>query len=121
MSHIISPWVFYWISVADVSRTIIALVTVVACLATALLIGYALDPYTDDDDSKRGFHYAKISGAVVGVCVLLCVFIPSEKTCYKMLAADMFTQENIDVASDYVTDVIDYAVDKVKDMKGEGK
>lgn len=47
------------------------------------------------------------------------VFIPSEDTCYKMLAADMFTQDNINNATEYVTDVIDYAVDKLKEGNGE--
>lgn len=49
------------------------------------------------------------------VAVLVCV-IPDSDTCYKMLAADMFTPNNINSATDYVTDVIDYAVDKVKEL-----
>ena len=47
--------------------------------------------------------------------ILFCL-IPDSDTCYKMLAANMFTQDNINSATEYVTDVIDYAVDKVKEL-----
>jgi hypothetical protein len=60
----------------------------------------------------------KVAIATFVVAVLVCV-VPSEDTCYKMLAADMFTQDNINNATEYVTDVIDYAVDKLKEGNGE--
>ena len=60
----------------------------------------------------------KVAIATFVVVVLVCV-VPSEDTCYKMLAADMFTQDNINNATEYVTDVIDYAVDKLKEGNGE--
>lgn len=52
--------------------------------------------------------------AIVSLAIL--VFTPSSKTYYKMLAADMFTEKNVTAATEYVTDVIDYAVDKVKEL-----
>lgn len=61
----------------------------------------------------------KVGIFLTSLCLIGAVFLPSEDTCYKMLAADMFTQDNINNATEYVTDVIDYAVDKVKEMDRE--
>ena len=69
-----------------------------------------------DEDVLTGRKIVvKVSiAAIVSLAVL--VITPSSDTCYKMLAADMFTQDNINSATEYVTDVIDYAVDKVKEL-----
>ena len=58
----------------------------------------------------------KVGLFIAAFCLICGIFIPSEDTCYKMLAAKMFTQDNINSATEYVTDVIDYAVDKVKEL-----
>ena len=115
MNSIISPWVFYWASVANVSKYLASLVALFVGTVIILLILDTIMSYKEE----YPLHLAKILGVVMGICIALYVFIPSEETCYKMIAANMFTQENIETASDYVTDVIDYAVDKVKDMKQE--
>ena len=57
----------------------------------------------------------KVAIVTFVIAILVCV-IPDSDTCYKMLAAKMFTQDNINSATEYVTDVIDYAVDKVKEL-----
>lgn len=58
----------------------------------------------------------KIAIATFILAVLVCV-VPDSNTCYKMLAANMFTEKNVTAATEYVTDVIDYAVDKVKELQ----
>lgn len=72
---------------------------------------YVAGVYADDGENTE--NDTIIDCAVNG---FLLVFTPSSNTCYKMLAADMFTQDNINNATEYVTDVIDYAVDKVKEL-----
>lgn len=114
MSPIINPWVFYWIDVADVLRLLMWVgVTFGSFL---FVISFS---QTDEGNSiwgryERGIRKVGIFLAAIGF--VGAVFIPSEETCYKMLAANMFTQNNIDNATEYVTDVIDYAVDKVKEL-----
>lgn len=114
MNSIINPWVFYWIDVSD------ALKRLMLCgVLTGVFVMFISCLY-DDDGGKVFKQYdraMKKVGLFIAVICLICgIFIPSEDTCYKMLAAKMFTQDNINSATEYVTDVIDYAVDKVKEL-----
>lgn len=120
MNSIINPWVFYWIGISDNVRTL--LITILIVLSIGLLIalvgtmcdvdGYGSESKNVNNDVKVCI---KIAIATFILAVLVCV-IPDSDTCYKMLAAKMFTQDNINSATEYVTDVIDYAVDKVKEL-----
>lgn len=112
---IINPWIFYWISVSDVLRRLMLI---------GVLVGLSVLIFSScyDDDGKsicgeRKHMVRKIGIFLTSLCLTCVVFLPSEETCYKMLAADMFTQDNINSATEYVTDVIDYAVDKVKELQ----
>lgn len=123
MNSIISPWVFYWISIVDSIRALL-----IAILIMLMIVGAIMFMCTISDADDYGFKdknvaeevklCIKVAIATFVVAVLACV-VPSEDTCYKMLAADMFTQDNINNATEYVTDVIDYAVDKLKEGNGE--
>lgn len=66
-------------------------------------------------DSNMAKLWIKLA-IVSFVASMICAVLPSESTCYKMLAANMFTEKNVTAATEYVTDVIDYAVDKVKEL-----
>lgn len=120
MNSIISPWVFYWIETANNLKGMLLIVVIISLIATVLL---ALTTMCDADDysfqDKKVIRGVKntVKAAVVSLVlgILFCL-IPDSDTCYKMLAADMFTPNNINSATDYVTDVIDYAVDKVKEL-----
>lgn len=120
MNSIISPWVFYLIGMADTIQ-ILALFAFISFIAISGYLWFdwleARNRYGEkDEDVLKGRKTAvKVSIAAI-VSLLVLVFTPSSKTCYKMLAADMFTQDNINNATEYVTDVIDYAVDKVKEL-----
>lgn len=123
MNSIISPWVFYWISIVDSIRALL-----IAILIMLMIVGAIMFMCTISDADDYGFKdknvaeevklCIKVAIATFVVAVLVCV-VSSEDTCYKMLAADMFTQDNINNATEYVTDVIDYAVDKLKEGNGE--
>lgn len=120
MNSIISPWVFYWIGIVDNIRTL--LITILIVLVIGGVIMFMCTISDADDYSLKNEGVAKevkicikVAIATFVVAVLVCV-IPDSDTCYKMLAAKMFTQDNINSATEYVTDVIDYAVDKVKEL-----
>lgn len=114
MNSIINPWVFYWISVSDVLSRLMWVGV------SAGLIVLIFSSCCDDDGKsicgQQKHMVRKVGILLTSLCLVGAVFLPSEDTCYKMLAADMFTQDNINNATEYVTDVIDYAVDKVKEM-----
>lgn len=120
MNSIISPWVFYWISISDNVRRLLISVLIVLSIGLVIVLVCAM---CDADDygskSKNVDRYVKIcikiAIATFILAVLVCV-IPDSNTCYKMLAANMFTEKNVTAATEYVTDVIDYAVDKVKEL-----
>lgn len=120
MNSIISPWVFYWIGTVDNLKNMLLVVLIISLIATGLL---ALTTMCDADDysfqDKRVVREVKntVKATIISLVLgILCCLIPDSNTCYKMLAADMFTQDNINNATEYVTDVIDYAVDKVKEL-----
>lgn len=120
MNSIISPWVFYLIGMADTIQ-ILALFAFISFIAISGYLWFdwlkTRDRYGEkDEDVLKGRKTAVKVSIVTIVSLLVLVFTPSSKTCYKMLAADMFTQDNINNATEYVTDVIDYAVDKVKEL-----
>ena len=111
---IINPWVFYWISVSDMMRRLMWIGVIIGLVV--LVVSFC---YDDDGSPVCGGREHKVRKAgiiVASLCLIGGIFLPSEDTCYKMLAAKMFTQDNINSATEYVTDVIDYAVDKIKEL-----
>lgn len=115
MNPVISPWVFYWISISNTVRAVAFLCAIATVLGTLGFGGIALDNYNAREHSNA-VKWAKRFAVGLVISLVLCVLIPSEETCYKMLAANMFTEKNVTAATEYVTDVIDYAVDKVKEL-----
>lgn len=121
MNSIISPWVFYWIGIVDNIRTLLITILIVLVIGGVIMFMCTISDADDyglknEDVAKEVKICIKVAIATFVVAVLVCV-IPDSDTCYKMLAADMFTQDNINNATEYVTDVIDYAVDKVKELQ----
>lgn len=114
---IISPWAF---STVDNIRILLIVVLIVLMIG-----GVVMSMCTMSDADDYGFENENVAKEVkicikvaittFVIAILVCV-IPDSDTCYKMLAAKMFTQDNINSATEYVTDVIDYAVDKVKEL-----
>lgn len=121
MNSIISPWVFYWISISDNVRKLLIFVLIVLLIGLAIALVYAMCDADDYGSKSKNVdrdvkNCIKIAIATFILAVLVCV-IPDSNTCYKMLAANMFTEKNATAATEYVTDVIDYAVDKVKELQ----
>lgn len=117
MNAIISPWVFYWIDVCDSFKSLVFVVFVIAVIAAVISFLCSIDDSATSDDVRMFSKSAKISVIVAAASIVLYILLPSENVSYKMLAANMFTQDNINNATEYVTDVIDYAVDKVKELQ----
>ena len=120
MNSIISPWVFYWIGIVDNIRTLLITILIVFVIGGVIMFMCTISDADDYGLKKEGVAKEvkiciKVAIATFVVAVLVCV-IPDSDTCYKMLAAKMFTQDNINSATEYVTDVIDYAVNKVKEL-----
>ena len=116
---IINPWVFYLIEIADKLGKLFWIGLVVGGIL--VVASFCMD---DDGSSIWGQYeikLRKVAVLITSLSLVCVIIIPSEETCYKMLAADMFTRDNINSATEYVTDVIDYAVDKVKELNPAGE
>ena len=120
MNSIISPWVFYWIGIVDNIKNMLLALLVISLFATAILSTSTMcdaDTYSFNDKDVAHEVKVTVKVAIISfVLALLFCLIPDSDTCYKMLAAKMFTQDNINSATEYVTDVIDYAADKIKEL-----
>lgn len=117
MNAIISPWVFYWIDVCDSFKSLVFVVFIIAVIAAGISFLCPIDDSATSEEVMMFSKSAKISVIVAAASIVLYILLPSENVSYKMLAANMFTQDNINSATEYVTDVIDYAVDKVKELQ----
>lgn len=116
MNSIINPWVFYWIDIFNAVDAVAFLCAIATTLGTLCFGGMASNNY-DTRKRSNAIKWAKRFAVGLVISIALGVLTPSEDTCYKMLAAKMFTQDNINNATEYVTDVIDYAVNKVKELQ----
>ena len=120
MNSIISPWVFYWIGISDNVKTLLTVVLIALFIGLAVALTCTMCDVGDYGSESKNVNKdvktcIKVAIATFILAVLFCL-IPDSDTCYKMLAANMFTPDNVNSAADYVTDVIDYAVDKVKEL-----
>lgn len=55
------------------------------------------------------------------VTLVLAIFIPSEKTVYKMMVANLATYENIDIAADTIEEAFDHVIDKLVELRDKEK
>lgn len=120
MTPIISPWAFYLFHILSTLAgvaTAIIIFGVVICI----FIGIPLldeDFLIEDDITlvKLRKHFKRTATAVV-ISAIALIFIPSEDTCYKMFISSYVTEDNIKKAGDTVEDLVDYIVDKAKELK----
>lgn len=107
MNPIINPLFFYFISVTDVLRLLL-LIGGFGLTAIVLFVGFiCCDDYNAEDIIKF-LKKPVIIGLIVGT---IGIFVPSENTCYKMLAASLITPDNIEVVKDGTQELVDYIID----------
>ncbi len=55
------------------------------------------------------------------ISLTLATFVPSEKTVYKMMVANLATYENIDIAADTIEEAFDHVIDKLVELGDKEK
>ena len=111
MTPIISPWWFY---LFDISQKLADISLVAAIIIGVCLIAWFI---CEGPDSRM----KKMLPAFF-ISIFFMVFTPTKETCYQMAAASLVTPDNLTIAGETATDVIDYiveSVDKVLDEKGD--
>ncbi len=115
MNPIISPLWFYLIGM---SNSLIALCSFIGscALVVAIILGVIGGmEYTDGDEDagRKMLKYMK-KCVITGILTFsLVAIIPTEKTCYKMIAATVVTPNNIEIVGSTATDIIDYIIESV--------
>lgn len=107
MNPIINPLFFYFISVTDVFRLLL-LIGGFGLTAIVLFVGFICCVDYDVEDIIKFLKKPLIIGLIVGT---IGIFVPSENTCYKMLAASLITPDNIEVVKDGTQELVDYIID----------
>lgn len=101
MTPIVSPWVFYLMSLVEpVCAAVLVLSFAIMCM---WIVKYILK----DGDYKPG----AASKILLTALVMICIFIPSESTITKMLVAKNITYERVGMVSDTVETVYNDIMD----------
>lgn len=116
MQPIINPALFYLIDLSKGLSFFFGIIggfTLVVVFIVGLLV-MCEDGYdTEDMETWKRIKYFLIVGLA---CIFMTVIIPSEETCYKMVAANIVTPNNIEAVGGTATDIIDYIVDSVEEI-----
>lgn len=107
MNPIINPLFFYFISVTNVLRFLL-LIGGFGLTAIVIFVGFICYIDYDAEDIIKFLKKPFIIGLIVGT---IGIFVPSENTCYKMLAASLITPDNIEVVKDGTQELVDYIID----------
>lgn len=121
MKPIISPIWFYFVSLADKVGSlamvlIIGGVILAGILALILVIVETEDDFESEEERARWYGYLKRSIITIFAAGILYCAVPSETTCYKMMAAQVVTPDNISTVGKTSEDIINYIVESVKEI-----
>lgn len=126
MKPIISPIWFYFVSLADKVGSlamvlIIGGVILTAILAVFLLVVETEGDFESEEERRRWYGYLKKGIITVIAAGILYCAVPSETTCYKMMAAQVVTPDNIATVGKTGEDIINYIVESVKEITDSDK
>ena len=121
MKPIISPIWFYFVSLAGKVGSlamvlIIGGVILAGILALLLVIVETEGDFESEEERARWYGYLKRSIITIFAAGILYCAVPSETTCYKMMAAQVVTPDNISTVGKTSEDIINYIVESVKEI-----
>ena len=109
MTPVISPWVFYAISLVDGLEVIFTIGIVFAIVAIAIVGILVLCEFENEGEvtnrCKKFIKIAKYLAVILAILIAFCVFVPNSNTITKMITAQNVTYERIEVATDTVQEV----------------
>lgn len=107
---VVNPMVFYWMSVCDMLSLWTLLIGVILLIAGAICFGVSVDEGFGSVPAKV-LKFGKRAFIIAVVFLSVHIFIPTQKTCEKMLIAQNVTYERVEQATDTVTDVYNDIMD----------
>lgn len=121
MKPIISPIWFYFVNLFSKVGDFAMALIIGGIILTGIFIIFILIVETEGDfeseeERRRSYGYLKkCIITLIAAGVLYCA-IPSETTCYKMMAAQVVTPDNISTVGKTSEDIINYIVESVKEI-----
>ena len=121
MKPIISPIWFYLVNlfskVGDFAMAlIIGGIILIVLFTICLFIVETEGDFESEEERRRCYCYLKKGIiTIIAVGVLYCA-VPSETACYKMMAAQVVTSDNIATVGETGEDIINYIVESVKEI-----
>lgn len=128
MTPVISPWVFYFMSIVDkfgIATMVIATSALIAVVILLVMMACEIDSYRPDDSKIKQYKLMVQKAIIVGVIAsTMMMFIPSSKTLTKMLVAQNVTHERVDTVTNTVetvyNDIMGLFEDGAKNGGGDG-
>lgn len=117
MKPIISPWIFYLISVLDKLQ----MVALIFLIVSAAFGGICLFAYLDKVFEKEDIKFIKGIFITLFISLSIVIAVPSKKTMCEMMVANYVTENNIEAAKEDVKELVDYIVEKFEDEPEEDK
>ena len=120
MTPVISPLVFYAMSVVDVLKILFIVLgagtSVAALILIIVTISMGMDYGKNDEDYLQFKALTKPVIVFATVTVMLATFIPSENTITKMIVAQNVTYERVET----VTDTVESVYNDIMELFEEG-
>lgn len=121
MKPIVSPIWFYLVNLFDkVGKFALALIIggliLVVVLSIVLGVVEVDGEFESKEERTKWYGYLKKSFILTIAAGILYCAIPSETTCYKMMAAQVVTPDNISTVGKTSEDIINYIVESVKEI-----
>ena len=113
---IISPWIFYWMSVVDNLRSLIGFI---GFLATGITMWFCLEWIVKLGDKNYSVKYKqeiKLFTCISLVCAVLFALIPNKKTLTRMIIASYVTPQNIEIVQGEANKSVDYLINKIVEV-----
>ena len=108
MKPIINPLFIYLISIISALKIVSIFITVFAVI-TIIIVGIIY--FEEVITEKTGKRILKTATITLIINLLICIFIPSEDICYKMMAASIVTPNNIETVKDETIKTIEEIAD----------
>ena len=97
MKPIINPLFIYLASIISTLKIASIFIMIFAGI-TIIIVGIIY--FEEVITEKTGKRILKTATITLIVSMLICIFVPNENTCYKMMAASIITPNNIETAKD---------------------
>ena len=111
MKPIISPWIFYFIGIANNCCLLLAIVFSASLVITLV----SLHMYICEE-KIHCLKFCKRGIIVMIITVLLNTLIPDKETAYQMVIAHYATSDNIEAIINGTKDIIDYITESANEI-----